>query len=35
LLRLERDDEPRREPDLLELRDVVRRMLRALEPIGF
>src|SRR5213596_631037 len=35
LLRLERDEEARRAPDLVELRDVVRRMLRALEPIGF
>jgi len=30
---LERDEEARREPDRVELRDVVRRMLRALEPI--
>src|SRR4029077_3957594 len=35
LLRLERDEEARRAPDRDELRDVVRRMLRALEPIGF
>src|SRR5207302_7995620 len=35
LLRLEREEEARRAPDRVELRDVVRRMLRALEPIGF
>ena len=35
LLRLERDEEARRAPDRLELRGVVRRMLRALEPTGF
>src|SRR6266851_7072331 len=35
LLRLEREEEARRAPDLAELRDVVRRMLRAVEPIGF
>src|SRR5437879_11813629 len=35
LLRLEREADARRAPDRDELRDVVRRMLRALEPIGF
>src|SRR5205085_221321 len=35
LLRLERDGEARRALVRVELRDVVRRMLRALEPIGF
>src|SRR5690348_3088463 len=35
LLRLEREEEARRPPDRAELRDVVRRMLRALEPSGF
>ena len=35
MLRLERDEEARRAPDRLELRGVVRRMLRALEPTGF
>jgi len=32
---LEREDEARRALDRVELRDVVRRMLRALEPTGF
>jgi hypothetical protein len=32
---LVREEEARRAPDRVELRDVVRRMLRALEPIGY